>query len=313
MIRDAIVIGLPCAVLLAAVVGVEHADFDLWGRLSVGAVLFEAGHVPRVEDFSFTAQGRPWIDHEWLAGVVFYLVLWSGGAGALSLLKSAAAIASIALAAAASRAHREGADALHPPWTAALLATLLTPVMLIGWITTVRAQVFSFVGFAYTLWVLESVRTGRFARGAGGRSELGHLAGLVVFAIFWGNAHGGFVMGAMAVGLYALAAAFEGARARAGRQALAAVAMVAGVVRINPFGPVYGQFLLHAWTLDRSAITEWAPLWEAPPGIPRALALAAAAGAFGLAALRGLGAVRSVWMAPVGASPRASTADSASS
>ena len=43
------------------------ADPDLWGHVVFGRQILHIGAIPRTEIFSWTAQGRPWINHEWLA------------------------------------------------------------------------------------------------------------------------------------------------------------------------------------------------------------------------------------------------------
>ena len=63
----------------------------------MGAVLFDAGHLPRTDDFSYTAAGASWVDHEWLSGVVFYALLRVGGEPALQLFKYAAAACALGL------------------------------------------------------------------------------------------------------------------------------------------------------------------------------------------------------------------------
>src|SRR5712671_3718606 len=69
---------------------------DLFLHLRTGALVLETGRVPRVDDYSALAAGRPFIAHEWLAGVVFRLVeVADGGFGlnALIFLKCAIALA----------------------------------------------------------------------------------------------------------------------------------------------------------------------------------------------------------------------------
>ncbi len=41
---------------------------DTFLYLRTGASVLATGHVPRVDDYSALARGRPFIAHEWLAG-----------------------------------------------------------------------------------------------------------------------------------------------------------------------------------------------------------------------------------------------------
>jgi hypothetical protein len=236
----------------------------------MGAVLFEAGHLPRTDDFSYTAAGGPWVDHEWLSGVVFYALLRAGGEPALMLFKYAMAGGALALVLAVHRfAYRAS-----PIWGGGALA-LLAVAFLSAYVATVRAQVFS-IGF-FLLWLLflERVRLGDWRRR--------RLAWLLPLAVVWGNAHGGFVMGALAVGLYAAGYALLRRRGDALVHAGLAVAMVAAVALVNPYGPAYLGFLLHAWSFDRTGIGEWQPLLAGPISPGTAALGAVAALAIGLA------------------------------
>jgi hypothetical protein len=237
----------PASVLLVLLVASQRADPDLWGRISMGAVLFDAGHLPRTDDFSYTASGASWVDHEWLSGVVFYGLLRAGGEPALQLFKYAAVACALGLVLAVHRCVYR----VSPLWGAAAL-TLLAPAYLAGFLTTVRAQVFSIGCFLLGLAVLERVRLRQW--------PAARLAWLLPLAVVWGNAHGGFVMGALAVALYAAAYALLRRRAEAISHAALALGMIVAVTLLNPYGPGYLGFLLHAWSLDRSGISEWEPM-----------------------------------------------------
>jgi hypothetical protein len=76
---------------------------DLFLHLRTGETILKTGSVPRVDDYSALAGGRPFIAHEWLAGVVFRLVQMALGWNGLILLKALSAIAVAALLYAAAR------------------------------------------------------------------------------------------------------------------------------------------------------------------------------------------------------------------
>src|SRR5688572_25061348 len=44
---------------------------DLWFHLAAGRLILETRAVPRVDSWSFTAEGQPWHNHEWLSDVIF--------------------------------------------------------------------------------------------------------------------------------------------------------------------------------------------------------------------------------------------------
>ncbi|HEU4402107.1 MAG TPA: hypothetical protein VFT43_08375, partial [Candidatus Polarisedimenticolia bacterium] len=48
-------------------------SYDYWWHLATGRLILERHAVPHADPFSFTAAGRPWIDHEWLFQVLAFL------------------------------------------------------------------------------------------------------------------------------------------------------------------------------------------------------------------------------------------------
>jgi len=82
--------------------------YDLWWHLKAGELIVQTGRVPRCDPFSFTAAGRPWTYHSWLAGVVLYLVHAAGGAAGLVALKAALTSLALGLAWVAARAAGSG-------------------------------------------------------------------------------------------------------------------------------------------------------------------------------------------------------------
>ncbi len=252
-VRYALLFAAPALMLLVQLVATQRADPDLWGRISVGAVLSRTGRLPIADDFSYTASGARWIDHEWLTGVVFFAVLeWAGEPG-LMLLKYALAACALALVFVAHRV----AYGASPLWAGYGLV-VLGPGFLSAFLATLRAQVFSIAFFLLFLLVLERVRLDQWRPRA--------LLGLVAAGVVWANLHGGFAMGLLALGLYGLAEAFHGRFARAAQHLVLALALFALVGAINPYGLDYLGFLVHAWTLDRTGVTEWQPLLAGPWG-----------------------------------------------
>jgi hypothetical protein len=57
----------------------EVIDPDIWWHLRNAEYLFQHHQLPRFDMYSFTVAGAPWINHEWLAEVPFYLAWQAGG------------------------------------------------------------------------------------------------------------------------------------------------------------------------------------------------------------------------------------------
>ena len=95
-------------------------NYDYWWHLATGRLILGEGRVPRVDPFSFTAAGAPWIDHEWLFQVLLHLGHTTLTPAGLVALKIAAVMLLAWLL--ASRLWREGHG---PAGTAVILAPAL--------------------------------------------------------------------------------------------------------------------------------------------------------------------------------------------
>ena len=51
----------------------DIAEHDIWWHMLNARYFFQNHGLPRVDMYSFTAVGSPWLDHEWLSEIVFYL------------------------------------------------------------------------------------------------------------------------------------------------------------------------------------------------------------------------------------------------
>jgi len=52
---------------------------DIWWHLRNGAQLAQQHSFPRVDSYSFGAAGSPWLDHEWLSEIIFFLGFKTAG------------------------------------------------------------------------------------------------------------------------------------------------------------------------------------------------------------------------------------------
>src|SRR5438046_1178955 len=83
------------AVLTMLVVGIIYIfalyrpdmnDPDIWWHIHNAQYLFQHHQLPRQDTYSFTVAGHPWINHEWLSEVPYYLAWRAFGiAGVKSL------------------------------------------------------------------------------------------------------------------------------------------------------------------------------------------------------------------------------------
>lgn len=215
---------------------------DLFWHLHAGVWMAAHRTLPRVDSFSFTAAGKPWVDFEWLSQLLFALARSLGGPSGLWGLK---VLLVAAVAAALNRAlRRAGADATA---RALLLSLWACGAILYA---DLRPDLFSVLGLALLL--------GEAERPAAARPAAAYFA---AFAL-WASLHAGFAFGLLALAVRALVLAARGRRAPARAAATLAVCAAAGTLA-TPYGTgPYRVLLAHgaaAGELSRY-ILEWRPI-----------------------------------------------------
>jgi hypothetical protein len=200
--------------------------FDFWWYLASGQRILETRSVPATDPFSYTAEGRPWINHMWATQVLF-TVLWERwGRLALIGLKTATVVATFWVVLATMRAR-----GVHP-----LMASAMT--LLAAWTGAefwhARPQTFTYLFMAVLAWLLR----------AGWEDRRATLVLVPALVVLWVNLHAGFVMAFLMIGVVGLATALpllvDRARRGAGWRAVALTAVLgatAGAASLlNPFG-----------------------------------------------------------------------------
>ena len=231
--------GVWAFLLLSSVVyffSVNEADNDLWGHVLFGRDMLARGAVGRVDTYSYTVAGQPWVNHEWLSqGILGAVFQWAGSPGLLILKFVIATLTFLLLF---SRIRRRSAT----PYIWGSVGLLAVAVLARGF--AIRPQIFTYCGAALTLWLIDRYRDG-------GKAALWCFPLLFVV---WANLHGGFILGLGILGFFAGADLFRGG-ASAWQPSAAMIASVA-VTALNPHGP---RLLLYIWNeLSRAhPITEW--------------------------------------------------------
>jgi hypothetical protein len=73
------------AVVTVLTVRSRFNDPDLWYHLKIGEIIWNTHSIPRIDLFSFTANGHPWVAQEWLSQLTLYGVYKFGGYTGLML------------------------------------------------------------------------------------------------------------------------------------------------------------------------------------------------------------------------------------
>ncbi len=205
-------------------------SFDLWWHLRTGELIVEEGRIPTADPFTFTAQGRPWVTHEWLSEVLFFRIYEWGGLDLLIVLKALACGLAVLLAAWAGSLSEAGNVSRH-------LSTAAAAVLLAGPLLAPRAFVRPHILTALCLGLtLLLLRLGSRT----GKARFRWL--LIPLFVLWANLHSGFLLGLGLVFLYWLGEqAFDiGSLGRPGRTRQVAIgyalpfALIALSTLINP-------------------------------------------------------------------------------
>ncbi len=157
------------------------SDGDFWFHLKTGEYILKTRSIPRVELFSFTSYGKPWLVHGWLADTIIYAAYSRFGFSFLIMMFALLAALAFWIVYRRSNSHVaiRGFAVLLGVW--AVMPNL-----------GVRPRVFSLLLTSIFLAVLS-----RYAAKGKGHA----IWWLVPLMALWVNLHGGFLIGLALIGL----------------------------------------------------------------------------------------------------------------
>jgi tetratricopeptide (TPR) repeat protein len=164
-------------------------DTDIYWHLRTGDLIRQTGLVPHTDFFTFTGEGRPWIDLHWLFQIAVSWIHRHGGIIQLNLAKCA--ITLLAMVFLLTSRRRE-----WPMWV--MVLAWLPALLVLGGRMYVRPETLTLLYLSIFLAVIS--RWTRFPR-------LALLLPLVQVA--WVNSHGLFVLGPIVLGFGLLDAALR--------------------------------------------------------------------------------------------------------
>ncbi len=223
----------------------EISGDDLWWLLAAGREIVLGASIPTVDSFSYTFAGRPWMNHEWLWALVFWLlyrvhpdlVAWANFAVLLAIFGLVYGVA-----------RRESGS---PP--AAALATWAAAATA-HWFLDIRPHLFT-LGFVALLLLTRRYRWAPWL--------------WPLLMLIWVNLHGGFLLGLGILGVIALIDTFdltlEAKRLVLLRRPWLGLVLACAAVLVNPWGwriVLYPLAYLEGDSIFRG-ISEWLP---PPPG-----------------------------------------------
>jgi hypothetical protein len=153
------------------------ADPDLWGHIKFGEDIWKAKSLVRVDPYSFTAHGQPWINHEWLAELIFYFTYHHLGDAGLLFGKLGIGLVIVGLLYHLCDLRKN--DAIVYTIIIVLAIVVISPGFMI------RPQLFSLLFFTLYLYIFHLYFI----------EKKNLLFLLPCIMVFWVNLHGGFLMG----------------------------------------------------------------------------------------------------------------------
>jgi hypothetical protein len=248
----------PALALLAIVAACLKArSYDLWWHLAAGRWIAGSHAVPRVDDFSFTSRGVPWVDHEWLFQLALYGAHAAIGPYAFVLIKAAMAFGAAAIGYVGAR--RIAGDRVSASGALALAAVGMVGLRpRLGERPEIAA--FPFVALAALLLLDLAARPLRPAR---------RLTLLACATILWVNLHASALLAPALGAAVAAGCLADWARGADRSRAVAALkaagtgaALCTVALTINPYG---ARVYAIPWTIARALTPgnlvnpEWLP------------------------------------------------------
>ncbi|MEW6381671.1 MAG: hypothetical protein AB1611_19000 [bacterium] len=251
-----------CLVTLAFTLNISQmSNNDIWMHLKNGELILKNRHFLYKDTYSFRTIGMPWVNHEWLAGVIFYLVYQIGAVNALIFFKALMVVLLTVFMVATCRLTRNRWTVFYPIIVFALFNAAVRFLDRPHMFTEMFVPIFFYILFAYKY------------------QRKDYLIWLPVLLLLWVNIHGGFVVG---MGIITLFALFETFRTFINRyytflqndilsvqrlKKLWIIWLISGIVlSINPHGiSIYSYpFELTSKKIFMSQIYEWQPPFKSP-------------------------------------------------
>lgn len=224
---------------LAAASTVNGYDYDLWARLVAGMGFVQTGHVLKHDFLSYTPT-HLWYDHEWVSGVVFYIVQHYFSAVGILILQ--AFLISFIVFLIIKIIKLRGLKSTTPY---NFLFFFFAYFAMNGIVNQpIRCQLFTFLFFTLFLYILELARKGCNRP----------LFLIPLFVVVWNNLHGGVVSGIGLILIYALGEFLNGADYKKYIYVFLSALLV---LPINPWGFNYLPFLFRAAVMPRPDVVEW--------------------------------------------------------
>ena len=225
--------------VLAALIA-KLSTVDLAYQLRAGGEILASGRIPTTDTWTFTMQGQPWVDQQWGAQVILWIVESIGGWIGLAVFRAALVGAIFGMT--ALIAARRGLDARTAAIVSLLAFVVAAPAL------ALRPQLFGMLCFIAVLLLLIDRR-----------DHPQRLWLVPVIVAVWANLHGSFFLGPLVLGLAWLEDVHD--RRADARRTLIAAGLSAVAACLTPTGPLVWVYAagLSSNPSVTARITEWQP------------------------------------------------------
>lgn len=221
------------------------ADPDLWGHIKFGEDIWFSGSLPDTDSYSFTAYNQPWINHEWLCELLFYLTYHLFKDAGLLIGKLIIGLCLTVYLCKVCRFRKQ------TPIIYAFVLVLAIFVISPGFM--IRPQIFSFLFFTLFVYLIHLQLI----------FNKNYLYLLPIIMVAWVNIHGGFLMGWVFLLIVATWETLRRWVSGHNKEQLKVfwiwTVVTSLTILINPYGYKLLVFLFKSLTLNRD-ITEWRPV-----------------------------------------------------
>jgi hypothetical protein len=223
-------------------------DPDTFWHINIGQWMLQHGTVPRVDFYSYTMAGKPWIDTAWLSDVLYALAYNAGGWRAVVLVADLTGAAVIGVASYYLQQHLRFSIAL-----------LCAAAMAWGTFHHFSARPHLFAYLVLVVWLIALLNA--FDRD---KPTLPRLYLTAALMVLWANLHGSFTLGLLLLYIFAGCCLWRGWAERdlaECRRILANVALVSLCTLATPYValPFTMTSTLLGNSLISSHIREWLP------------------------------------------------------
>lgn len=176
-----------CVLFIALTAFMTLGDPDYYWHIRTGEYIFDHKMLPRLDIFSFTMPGHPWVLHEWLFQLLLFLVFSSFGTLGVKSFTVALMLSSL-------YAIYRITKKLTSVRLSTVVMLLLMPLLIAPFLSP-RPQLFTYLFFSYYLYGLLNFKYFNKAR---------CLYTFPLVMILWVNLHGGYVVGVALLFFFAI-------------------------------------------------------------------------------------------------------------